>query len=259
MKIFNKALIIFAVFSMTLCTEKVTADTPVVFMIGDSTMATRNIDNDNPERGWGQALSDYLRDDIRVENHAKCGASTLSFINEGLWDKVKGQLSEGDYLIIEFGHNDEKPDPQLHTEPGTTFDANLLKFITEAREKGAIPILLNSIVKRNYPPTLDTPHAYTYPEEGTILVNTHGKYIDVPREIASKEGVPFIDMESMSFGLVSGLGPEASKSLYMWIPAGENNHLPDGKIDNTHPTDKGAHAMALMFVSKAIEKVPGFK
>ena len=91
-----------------------------IFIIGDSTMAERKIDNGNLERGWGQMLSSYFTDDIHIENHAACGASTLSFINEGRWKNVLKRLKPNDYVIIQFGHNDEKRDPNLYTIPGKT-------------------------------------------------------------------------------------------------------------------------------------------
>ena len=145
------SLIILLLFSAFTPTQQ----NPTVFMIGDSTMADRNTDNENQERGWGQMLPCFLTDGIKVENHAACGRSTLSFIREGRWQTVLNKLKQGDYVIIQFGHNDEKNDITLHTVPGSSFDENLRKFVREAREKGANPILLNSIVRRNYPPTPD--------------------------------------------------------------------------------------------------------
>ena len=106
----------------------------------------------NLERGWGQMLPGFLTDDVRVDNHAMNGRSSLSFINEGRWDTVLSKLKSGDYVFIQFGHNDEKPAEKLHTVPGSTFDGNLRRFVRETREKGAHPVLFNSIVRRNFPP-----------------------------------------------------------------------------------------------------------
>lgn len=224
------SLIILLLFSAFTPTQQ----NPTVFMIGDSTMADRNTDNENQERGWGQMLPCFLTDGIKVENHAACGRSTLSFIREGRWQTVLNKLKQGDYVIIQFGHNDEKNDITLHTVPGSSFDENLRKFVREAREKGANPILLNSIVRRNYPPTPDSPHQYVYEEEGDSLVDTHGEYIHSPRNVAHEMHVPFIDMAKLTYDLVTAMGPEKSKELFLWIPAGKYSCYPQGKTDNTH-------------------------
>lgn len=230
-----------------------------IFIIGDSTMAERKIDNGNLERGWGQMLSSYFTDDIHIENHAACGASTLSFINEGRWKNVLKRLKPNDYVIIQFGHNDEKRDSNLYTIPGKTFDNNLIRFIREAREKGAIPILLNSIVRRNYPPALDVPHQYIYEKEGDILVDSHGEYANSPREIAKKESAYFVDMTDLTYKLVSGLGPEKSKELFMWIPKGKYKQYPDGKIDNTHLNLYGARIIAGIAASEIVKLIPALE
>ena len=119
-------------------------------MIGDSTMANKPYDNEKPERGWGMALQGFFTDDIVVDNHAVNGRSSKSFIDEGRWQVVCDKITPGDYVIIQFGHNDEKPKEDRHTDPGSTFDANLTKFITATRERGGIPILMNAVVRRNF-------------------------------------------------------------------------------------------------------------
>ena len=121
-----------------------------IFMIGDSTMANKNLVGGNPERGWGQMLPGFFTENIRVCNYAKNGRSSKSFIDEGLWDEVISQVRKGDYVFIQFGHNDEKPDELRHTVPGSTFDDNLRRFVKETKEKGGIPVLFNSIVRRNF-------------------------------------------------------------------------------------------------------------
>ena len=128
------------------------ADKPVItiFMIGDSTMANKSLMGENPERGWGQMLPGYLSEEIRVDNHAVNGRSSKSFIDEGRWEKVISQVKKGDYVFIQFGHNDEKSDPKRYTAPGSTFDENLKRFVNETRAKGGIPVLFNSIVRRNF-------------------------------------------------------------------------------------------------------------
>lgn len=233
-------------------------DTVTVFTIGDSTMANKPTNSDKQERGWGQMLPLHLTGNIKVDNHAANGRSTKSFISEGRWDKVLTLIKPGDYLIIQFGHNDEKAEGKLHTVPGKSFDDNLKRFIREAKKKGAQPILMNSIVRRNYPPTPDTPFNYTYANEGNVLMDTHGEYAVAPRKIAQKEKIPFVDMTSLSYDLVSGLGNERSKDLYMWIPKGKYDFCPNGKIDNTHLRPEGANLMAALAVRGLCEAIPEF-
>ena len=105
-------------------------------MIGDSTMANKDISGGKLERGWGMMLKSFFTDDVIVDNHAVNGRSSKSFITEGRWQKVYEQIKPGDYVFIQFGHNDEKKDTARHTEPGSTFDENLRKFVRETRATG---------------------------------------------------------------------------------------------------------------------------
>ncbi len=228
-----------------------------VFTIGDSTMADRDTAGENQERGWGQMLHCFFTDAVRIENHAVCGRSTKSFLDEGRWQTVMERLQPGDYVVIEFGHNDEKTDPKLYTEPGGTFDENLRRFVNETRAKGGLPILMNSIVRRNYPPTPDTPFEYLpYEQEGDSLVDTHGAYAVVPRQVAEELQVPFVDMTALTRQLVESLGPEQSKALYMWIPAGKYAAHPEGKVDNTHLNIYGSKVVAGIAAAAMVECVP---
>ena len=251
-KIFFSLLALFLFSAFT--TKK---DMPVtIFMIGDSTMADRDVKKGNMERGWGQMLPRFFTDDILIDNHAACGRSTRSFINEGRWQTVLGKLKEGDYVIIQFGHNDEKTDTVLHTVPGGSFDDNLRKFVGEARGKGAKPILMNSIVRRNYPPAPNTRFQYVYEKEGKILVNSHGEYINSPRKVAQEMNVPFVDMTRLTHELVSKMGPEKSKELFMWVPAGKYARYPKGKTDNTHLNIYGSKVIARIAAEAIAEAVP---
>jgi len=215
-------------------------------------MTNKELKNGNFERGWGQMLPDFLTDEVVVDNHAKNGRSSLSFINEGLWDAVLFKLKKGDYVFIQFGHNDEKSAADLHTEPGTTFDENLRRFVRETREKGGIPVLFNSIVRRNFPPKGTKEPKESYEKEGDVLVDTHGAYLDSPRRVAEEMNVPFIDMNKLTYNLVIRMGREESKKLFLWIPAGQYDFYPQGKIDNTHLNIYGGKVVANI----AIEAVP---
>lgn len=231
-----------------------------VYMIGDSTMANKSLDAGNQERGWGHVLGGYFTEDVRVENHAVNGRSSKSFIDEGRWDAVVNKIRPGDYVFIQFGHNDEKADPKRHTDPGTTFDENLRKFVRETRAKGGIPVLFNSIVRRNFGAN---PQAVAADDvrseqsddivEGDTLVDTHGKYLDSPRNVAREMGVTFIDLNKATKDLVESMGVEGSKELFMWIPKGVSPACPKGRQDNTHLNVYGARKVAKLAV-QAIEK-----
>lgn len=230
-----------------------------IFMIGDSTMANKKLSNGNIERGWGQMLPDLLTDEVQVRNHAKDGRSTRSFIAEGRWDAVLAELKKGDYVFIQFGHNDEKTDSTLHTVPGGSFDENLRRFVSETRARGGIPVLFNSIVRRNFPPEGMKEHRYVYDTEGTVLVDTHGAYRGVPAKIAREMSVPFVDANQLTHKLVEGLGMEESKKLFMWVPAGKYAFCPKGKVDNTHLNIQGARTVASLLINATVEVLPELK
>ena len=239
-----------------------------IFMIGDSTMANKDIKK-GPERGWGMVLQCYFDDAIRVDNHALNGRSSKSFINEGRWQEVVSLIKPGDYVIIQFGHNDEKPKADRHTDPGTTFDDNLRKFVRETREKGGIPILLNCVVRRNFfkkaPQNDDdealrkTIGAKVKPEEGDTLYDTHGDYRFAPKNVAKELNVPFVDANQITHDLEQGLGREASKKLHMWFLPGEEPSIPKGRQDNTHYNIYGAHVVAHLLADAIVKEVPALK
>ena len=269
MKIFS-SFMLFMLLALGVTAQE-QCDTITVFMIGDSTMANKPLKDENQERGWGQMLPMMLQGKIRVDNHAVNGRSSRSFINEGRWDKVIEKMGKGDYLIIEFGHNDEKPGEKRHTDPGSTFDDNLRMFAQKALEKGATPILMNSIVRRNFPASVtekaedrdDNPPTAVGPtknkEEGDILVDTHGAYLISPRIVAAELSTPFVDLNALTHSLVQSLGREKSKELFMWIPANTYKFCPDGKIDNTHLNIYGGKVVAAIAAKAIAETVPEFK
>lgn len=243
------------------------ADKPVVtiFMIGDSTMANKKLDGGNPERGWGMVLPGFFSEDIKIDNHAANGRSSKSFITEGRWAKVISKVKKGDYVFIQFGHNDEKADPTRHTEPGTTFDDNLRRYVNETRAKGGIPVLFNSIVRRNFVQPQDasitkdirrTPGEKEQPKEGTVLFDTHGTYLDSPRNVAKELGVVFIDMNKITHDLVQELGPVESKKLFMFVAPNQIPAFPKGREDNTHLNVYGARTIAGLAVDAIGKEIP---
>jgi lysophospholipase L1-like esterase len=215
-----------------------------IFMIGDSTMADKPLIPANPERGWGQMLPMYFQDGVRVENDAVNGRSSKSFIDQGRWEAVANRLRPGDYVIVQFGHNDEKKkDPQRYTEPFGGFKTNLARFIRESREHGATPILATPIARRKF-------------DDHGGLVDTHGDYVKAVREVAREQRAALLDLNARSAGLLAQLGPESSKRLYDWIPAGEFARHPKALTDDTHFNAYGASRICDLAVGEIESNVP---
>ncbi len=205
---------------------------PTLYLIGDSTMSKKKDPDKNPEHGWGQVLPELMSSEINIQNHAVNGRSTRSFIAEGRWEKVKEQLKPGDFVFIQFGHNDQKVnDPARYTNPFTQYRSNLEKFVNETREKGATPVLFSSIVRRNF-------------NEAGVLVDTHGQYPLVVRMLAKDLDVPFVDLQLLTEQLEISYGPQDSKQLHLHLEPGEDPYEPRGVTDDTHLSKKGAKLVA---------------
>lgn len=242
--------------------------TVTVFMIGDSTMANKDTTGGKQERGWGMMLQQYFKSGVVVDNHAVNGRSSKSFIDEGRWDVVLSKMKPGDYVIIQFGHNDEKPAADRHTDPGTTFDANLRRFVLESRARGGIPILCNAVVRRNFYRQVDSSvddeslRNTTYEDEkvnSDTLIDTHGAYLLSPRNVARELGVPFIDANRVTHDLEQGMGIEGSRRLHMWFRPGEHPSVPKGRKDNTHYNVYGATVVAGLLAEEIAHQVPALK
>lgn len=224
--------------------ETAPARQPTVFMIGDSTMADKPLTPAQPERGWGQLFPIYLKDSVRVVNLAANGRSTKSFRAEGRWQPVMENLKPGDYVIIEFGHNDEKKDkPAVYADAFGAFKQNLERYVRETREKGGKPILATPLARR----------AFT---NETVLVDTHGDYAVAARQVAAEQKVPLLDLEKRSSELLKQLGPEPSKKMFMWVAPGEYATLPKGREDNTHFNAYGACRVCDLAVEEIKTNVP---
>jgi DNA sulfur modification protein DndE len=204
---------------------------PVIFLAGDSTMADKAPEV-RPETGWGEMLREFLREGVTVENHARNGRSTRSFLRQGLWDSLCNRIQPGDYVLIQFGHNDGKQsDTNRYAPAQTEYRENLTRFVRDVRAREGLPVLLTSVARRKFDST-------------GVLVDTHGDYPVVMREVAAAEHVPLIDMQKMSSELLVSLGPEKSEALYLHVPPGVYPGFPDGKKDDTHFVAAGARTMA---------------
>ncbi|MFB3389622.1 rhamnogalacturonan acetylesterase [Flavobacterium sp. LAR06] len=214
------------------------AQKATLYTIGDSTMANKKDSDRNPEHGWAQVLQPFFSENIVVVNKAVNGRSTKSFIDEKRWDSIYKKLKKGDYVFIEFGHNDQKiEDSARYTNPHTAYRYNLIKFVKESRARGATPVLLSSISRRNF-------------NEKGVLVPTHGDYPLETRLVAQEYKVPFIDLEYHTELLERSYGPEKSKALHLHFKAGENPYYDKDKADDTHLSLLGATKIAQIVIDQ---------
>lgn len=201
-----------------------------IYLAGDSTIAEK-LPEKRPETGWGEKFGLYLSGSVEIENHARNGRSTKSFIKEGRWNVILDSLKKGDYVFIQFGHNDESPSKGDRYSPPEVFKENLRKYVEDTRNKKAFPILLTPVVRRRF-------------NNKGQFYRSHGEYPDLVREAAEELDVPLIDLQEKSEKLLKELGPEKSKKLYLIVKPRETENYPDGKEDNTHFTDYGAKIIA---------------
>ncbi|MGO4544551.1 rhamnogalacturonan acetylesterase [Paenibacillus sp. 2TAB23] len=199
-----------------------------IYLAGDSTVTDQDI---FPYAGWGQMLPLYFKTEVAIDNHAMSGRSSKSFINEGRLAAILEQLKAGDYLWIQFGHNDEKSDEERATEPFGSYKEMLAVYVEESRAKDAIPVLITPMHRRKFD------------EQGRII-DTHGDYLLGMKELAAELDVPLIDLAEKSKALYELLGDEPSKALFMWAYPGEFIDFPDGTQDDTHFQELGAILIA---------------
>ena len=202
--------------------------TPTWFLCGDSTMADFP-PCDAPLTGWGTALKN-LAEGVFVENCAVSGRSSKSYVAEKRLNYVELCLRKGDKVFIQFGHNDEKDDPARATTARVTYPEYLGMFIDAARRQGAEPILLTSIAVRQFN------------GQGKVK-GTHGDYTNAMRDLAAYRGVRLLDMERASEAILTRLGEEGSRTLFVWVEPGHPNY-PQGRHDNIHLCFEGAVTMA---------------
>lgn len=213
-----------------------------IWLCGDSTMSIKE-KKAFPEMGWGMPFVYFWDSTVRIENLAKNGRSTKTFISEKLWQRVADNASEGDYVFIQFGHNDEAKDKGERYATPDTFRMNLRKFIVETRIKKAIPVLITPVSRRRFD------------NDGKAL-GTHVEYSAYVKEVADQEKVLFIDLDTKSRELYQQLGKETSRLLFLQLRPGEHPNYPEGKEDNTHFTELGARLIAQIILSEIRQQVP---
>lgn len=206
-------------------------DPITVYLAGDSTCASKQADK-RPETGWGEMLGAHFKDGkVKIDNRAMNGRSTKTFISEGRWQAIVDALKKGDYVFIQFGHNDSSKDKGERYTPPEDYRKNLVRFIEDVRGKGATPVLLTPVMRRRF-------------NEKGEFYDTHGEYPEIVREVAREYKVKLLDIHRESEGLIKMYGLERSKKLFLQLKPGENPNYPNGIEDNTHFSPEGAEAVA---------------
>lgn len=214
-----------------------------IYLVGDSTMSEKRVQA-YPETGWGMIFSKFFDTATTVVyNLAQNGRSTQSFLDEGRWAPVVDNLREGDIVLVQFGHNDEVKTKRTYTTE-EQFQRNLLKYVTEARSKKAIPVLITPVARRAFDST-------------GYITGTHDVYSQLVRNVAQKNNVPLIELDKKSQAMLQSFGVENSKWLFNHLKPGEHPNYPQGVQDNTHFSELGARKVAELVYADIKAQNPG--
>ncbi len=214
------------------------AAAPAIWLIGDSTVASYPKTSE-PLTGWGQVLNQYCKPGVKVFNHAISGRSTKSFIAEKRWDKVIAGVKKGDFLLIQFGHNDQKKDPARHAPANGLYKELLKKFIAEAKAKGVNTVLVTPVMRRSYD------------KKTGELRNSLGGYPNAMQEVAKETGTPLINLNQIMFDKMKPMTKEETKKLYNHCPPGKYKKWIKGREDNSHFNTYGAKTVSGWLVADA--------
>jgi lysophospholipase L1-like esterase len=209
---------------------------PAIWLVGDSTVASYP-QKRYPQNGWGQVIDRFCKSGVKVSNHAVGGRSSKSFIDEKRWDRVLDGLKKGDFVLIQFGHNDSKKDKARHTEAASAYQDYLKKYIEDTKAKGAYPILVTSVARRAV--------------KKDKIVNSLGEYPAAMKKVSKETQTPIIDLNTISLKKLNELGLEKSKEVFLHLASGEYPNYPKGRTDNTHFSEKGAMLIAGLVVEDA--------
>ena len=217
----------------------------VLRLMGDSTMADKDLSYENPERGWGQRLKSHVDTNVVVANYAQNGRSTKSVQTLGIWDRVKKDLKKGEYLFIQFGHNDAKEsDTTRYAAAYGAYQDNIRLFVDHALSVGAKPVLFTPVSRR------------WFDDKGNLKTNCHGDYPDAVKQVAAEYGLPIIDANAITQQWLISLGDEATRKYYMWLPEGTNPKHPKGLQDNTHTNAAGARKIVNLLLPEIVKIIP---
>lgn len=203
-----------------------------VWLIGDSTMCTYELSR-GPITGWGMPFANFFDSSVAIDNRAKGGRSTRTFISENRWQPIVDSLQPGDYVFMQFGHNDEAKEPQYAARytPVPDYKTNLIKFITETRTKKATPVIITPVTRMKF-------------DKAGTQQETHIEYTAACYQVAKQYDVPLIDLDKKSRELLQQFGPDNAKLLFMQLDPGEHPNYPAGQKDNTHFNEFGARKIA---------------
>ena len=224
------AVILFVVVFSNVAGAQVT-----IYLAGDSTCAAK-LPEKRPETGWGEMMQQYFDPaKIVIENHAQNGRSTKTFVSEGRWQTITDKLKKGDFVFVQFGHNDESKEKGERYTPPNAYRANLIRFIGDVKAKKANIVLLTPVMRRKF-------------DKDGNFIDTHGEYPDIVRSVAKEQKVPLIDMHRKSEALIKRFGVDGSRLLFLQLKPDENPNYPKGIEDNTHFVPKGAEEMVKLVV-----------
>ncbi|WP_126973718.1 rhamnogalacturonan acetylesterase [Gynurincola endophyticus] len=213
-----------------------------LWLMGDSTMSVKE-PKAYPEMGWGVAFTSFWNNSVKVENHAKNGRSTKTFIEENRWKEIGEKMKAGDYLFIQFGHNDEVPAKKSYTDP-QAFEKNIQLFVSTAKSKNVIPVLITPVSRRGY-------------DSVNVFHPNHETYSPIVKKVARETKTILIDLDQLSQALMQQLGPESSKHLFLYLKPGEHPNYPQGKTDDTHFNEYGARLIAQLVLQQIKQQIPG--
>jgi len=194
------------------------ADVPTVYLLGDSTVCDQPLE---PYNSWGQMLTRFFKPGIAIANNAESGESLKSSLGARRLDKVISVIKPGDYLFIQYGHNDEKEKGE-GVGAFTTYKSDLKKFVEAAKSRGAFPVLITPVQRRTF-------------DAQSKITNSHGDYPEAVRQVAREENVPLIDLHAMSTLFYEAMGPEKSKFAFK-------------EGDGTHHNNYGSYELAKCIV-----------
>ena len=213
-----------------------------IWMIGDSTMSKKEV-KAFPETGWGMPFSNFWDSTVTIENRAANGRSTKSFLAENRWQPILDKIRPGDYVLIQFGHNDESEEKGERYSKLSEFKANLKKYVTEARNKKAVPILFTPVGRRKF-------------DSNGHVMETHAEFAELVKQVGKENMVYVMDLNAKSKELYEQLGPINSKLLFNYVQPGEHPNYPDGKEDDTHFNELGARRIAELILQEIRDQFP---
>lgn len=210
-------------------------DVPTIYLCGNSTVVDQDYE---PWASWGQMITRFLTDGVAVANYAESGETAEGFIARWRLKKILSQMKKGDFIFMEFGHNDQKSDGKVGHGAFYSFQHQLKIFVDEAVKRGATPVLVTPTMRRRF--------------ENGENINTHKDYPEAIRFMAEREGLPLIDLQAMTQVFYETLGEETSKKAFVHYPANTYPNQPKALADNTHFNPYGAYQIAKM-VLRGIE------